>query len=1067
MQENINQMRKENNTISSMSSVTTFATNLLKSLIEQTPAIFAAIDTEFTIMDFNKSFKIQFQQVYGVDVEVNDNLLELLNHLPSERNKIKEIWGRALEGEEFSLVEEFGDLVEKTFEIDFKVIKDEHDNIIGAYQIVKDVTEITNIRDQLNKSEAMFRAFFDSSPFMMGIIDVEDNDIRHISDNISTGNFFGISPDKMRGKLATELGVSKEDLEKWLKHYRDAQNFKAPQGFEYRHQSKSGLRYLSAVVNLIEIKDSQFPVFSYIVQDITDMRQKEIELNDSKQLLEQRIRDRTLNLQKSQKNFERMFNLAPFAFAVMRKSTDSLVLVNEAWCKLTGIRRENAIGKSTTELKLFHNLNERDRLYDEFNKNGKVRNFELSFITTNQELRYLMVNLDVIELDMPGDEEQFILTTLEDVTKRKRAEANFLEERHRLTAVIINSPSVLSLKSVTGKYIIANPNYDKILGMDSSSLIGKTDFEIFPPSIAEKLRANDERVLESGERLSVEEIIPHSNGKQLIFMSHKFPITDLSGKIESVCSISLNITDSKTAQDRLKVSERKFSTMFDRAPFAIALLKASDKTIVDVNPAWVELMGVSKEDAVGKNSTELNIGMDPKERKLLYENFYKNKKIRNVESTLLTRTGKSIRVSTNLDSMDLEGETFVLASMVDINARWQAERSLQYQLQLMRTITDNAASCLFMLDKFGAPTFMNPAAKAVTGYESLDEIKSRPLHYAIHSKKPNGDFFPIEDCPIENAQYDLHFLQNKEEVFCRKDGSLFPVSFSVAPLQKDGETIGSVLEFRDITEEKKATQALIDSEERLKRYNVELEEALRARDDFLSIASHELKTPLSSLKLQLQLAKRNRDRGDVTVYSPEKVNRLIDQTERQTSRLIRLVDDMLDISRIRTGKLTIQREKFCLCTVVSDVLERLDANLREAGNQVILTCPGAIVGYWDRFRVEQVLTNLLTNAMKYGNRKPVTISIRLLPEDPGYVQLKVADQGIGLAPGAEERIFNQFERAVNANEVSGLGLGLFITQQIVVAHSGRIRAESEGPGKGTTFIVELPVYQNDENTNII
>lgn len=233
----------------------------------------------------------------------------------------------------------------------------------------------------------------------------------------------------------------------------------------------------------------------------------------------------------------------------------------------------------------------------------------------------------------------------------------------------------------------------------------------------------------------------------------------------------------------------------------------------------------------------------------------------------------------------------------------------------------------------------------------------------------------------------------------------------------------------------------------------ELRDAVRARDEFLSIASHELKTPLTSLKLQAQLHQRAIGKNDRTAYAPERVDKMMHQTDKQVSRLTRLVDDMLDVSRIRSGRLKIQRERFDLCGLVEETTERMKTQFTDSSYDVpeVVRCEQA-VGDWDRLRLDQVITNLLTNAIRYGDRKPIKVFVR---SDANNVTLTVQDNGIGIADDAKEKIFERFERAINANEVSGLGLGLFITKQIVLAHGGTIGVKSR-VGQGSSFIVELP-----------
>ena len=243
----------------------------------------------------------------------------------------------------------------------------------------------------------------------------------------------------------------------------------------------------------------------------------------------------------------------------------------------------------------------------------------------------------------------------------------------------------------------------------------------------------------------------------------------------------------------------------------------------------------------------------------------------------------------------------------------------------------------------------------------------------------------------------------------------------------------------DVTEKNKNEQAL--------------REAIRARDEFLSVASHELKTPLTSLKLQAQLRSRNLEKGNISAFTQEQLNKMVVTDARQIDRLIHLVDDMLDISRINTGKLSIRREQLDLCELTREVLDRFQNQLESTGSTVTLDCGTAVTGNWDRFRLEQVLVNLFTNAMKYGAGTPIQITVSRMG---ALALLTVRDQGIGIAQENHDRIFQRFERAVSANQVSGLGLGLYIVRQIVEMHGGTIEVESE-LGKGSTFKVTLPL----------
>ncbi len=239
---------------------------------------------------------------------------------------------------------------------------------------------------------------------------------------------------------------------------------------------------------------------------------------------------------------------------------------------------------------------------------------------------------------------------------------------------------------------------------------------------------------------------------------------------------------------------------------------------------------------------------------------------------------------------------------------------------------------------------------------------------------------------------------------------------------------------------------------KLTKTQAELEQAVLIRDEFMSIASHELKTPLTSLKLQAQLRKRNLAKGLPDAFTPERLAKMFSADERQLERITHLIDDMLDVSRISAGHLSLRLEQFDLGALVRDLVDRSSEHFVAAGCPVSVEAPEPVMGTWDRFRIEQVMMNLLTNAMRYGAGKSILVQVNYALDQARIV---VSDHGQGIALANHERIFQKFERAVSGNEISGLGLGLYIVRQIVDAHHGSIQIVSE-LGQGAAFTVKLP-----------
>ena len=236
---------------------------------------------------------------------------------------------------------------------------------------------------------------------------------------------------------------------------------------------------------------------------------------------------------------------------------------------------------------------------------------------------------------------------------------------------------------------------------------------------------------------------------------------------------------------------------------------------------------------------------------------------------------------------------------------------------------------------------------------------------------------------------------------------------------------------------------------------VELEHAVRMRDDFMSIVSHEVRTPLNGLILETQLRKMHLARDNAAAFTLDKMKAMVERDERQIQSLIRLIEDMLDVSRIRTGKLSIRPSRFDLSVAVGNLLESFAAQVSAAQSSVNYRAGQPVIGQWDEFRIEQVVSNLLTNALRYGAKKPIDVSVYMQGDQ---AVIEVADQGIGISEENQQRIFQQFERVAGSHVVTGLGLGLFISEQIVAAHNGQITVHS-ALGEGAMFRVCLPLEQ--------
>ncbi|WP_224248639.1 hybrid sensor histidine kinase/response regulator [Hyalangium gracile] len=340
--------------------------------------------------------------------------------------------------------------------------------------------------------------------------------------------------------------------------------------------------------------------------------------------------------------------------------------------------------------------------------------------------------------------------------------------------------------------------------------------------------------------------------------------------------------------------------------------------------------------------------------------------------------------------------------------------------------------------------FSNRAAQELADGALLFR-EARRLHSDLVFTDAEGKALPDEALPAPRAARGelLSGLPVEWRRGERRGGAL-AFSTRLPPMHGRPETV--LLALLDVT-------ALQVTERNLQR-------AVRVRDDFLSMASHELRTPLTSLKVHIQGALRAAlRRGEEPVPVAQHVAKL-ETLEQNVSRLAHLVDSLLDISRIKAGRLDFELAEVDLAAVVREVASRFGEEASRAGCPLTVRADNPVVGKWDRNRVDQVVTNLLTNALKYGAGAPVELSVR---EEAAHALLEVRDQGIGIREQDRHRIFERFERAVPHDNYSGFGLGLWIVHEIVTGLGGSVTVESH-PGQGASFRVQLPWTREPQAT---
>ena len=366
-------------------------------------------------------------------------------------------------------------------------------------------------------------------------------------------------------------------------------------------------------------------------------------------------------------------------------------------------------------------------------------------------------------------------------------------------------------------------------------------------------------------------------------------------------------------------------------------------------------------------------------------------------------------------------------------------------LNVYKALSADEALSLLLQHEF-ALAILDVQMPGMNGFElaelmrGTEKTKSIPIVFVSAAGRDlNYAFKGYESGAVDflHKPLDVHAVKSKVNVFVDLYRQSKAMKQQVEALEQSRREQGALLE-------------------QLQNTQKELKQAVRMRDDFMSIVAHEVRTPLNGLILETQLRKMHLARDNAAAFTLDKMHAMVERDERQIKSLIRLIEDMLDVSRIRTGKLSIRPARFDLVQLVHNLLQNFAPQVEAAESSVSLIADQPVMGDWDEFRIEQVISNLLTNALRYGAKSAIDVRVY---NHHGQARVEVQDRGIGIGVENQQRIFQQFERVSTRAVVAGLGLGLFISQQIVAAHGGSITVESR-IGEGALFRVCLPLQEN-------
>lgn len=643
-----------------------------------------------------------------------------------------------------------------------------------------------------------------------------------------------------------------------------------------------------------------------------------------------------------------------------------------------------------------------------------------------------------------GNHTDFILLAIEDVTDKRQAGKALRESEKRFQSFMANSPATAYIKDSEGRYLYVNRVLERDFDRPLTEWTGKTDLDIFPPEQAEQFRVNDRNVLASRSSMRFEETATQADGPHH-YLTFKFPLQDRDGRW-LLAGMSIDITDRKQAEEALRASEARYRFVLDSMPQKIFTAKPTGD--VDYfNPVWMEFTGLAFEQIRDWGWTQFIHPEDVEENVRVWKHSIATGEPFQLEHRFRRADGQyRWHISRAKAMRDDEGRVILwIGSNTDIHDVKEAQKELarltaesEQRRRLYETILSNTPDLAYVFNLNHRFTYANEILLRMWGKtwdESIGknflELGYEPWHAALHDRE------------IEQVIATKQPIRG-EVPFTGTFGRRIYDYIFVPVIGENGEVEAVAGTTRDVTERKQM-------EDKLRHVAAELSESNRLKDEFLGILAHELRNPLAPLRNGLQIMWLSRG-------NTEAIAQARSMMERQLHHLVRLVDDLLDVSRISQGKIILKKERVELAAVVGSAMEASEPAIKQRGQELTVTLPETPVYLdADKTRLAQALCNLLNNASKYSDREsPIWLTVQ---REGNEAIIRVRDNGIGIPAPMLSKVFDMFTQVDRSLEKSqsGLGIGLTLARRLVEMHGGSVEAKSEGHGMGSEFILRLPI----------